>query len=303
MQSKTLTILMADIQGFTSRTSSQTREENELFIRETHSFVEKHSQAHGGQLVKSMGDGFLVTFESPTDAIKCGLSMQQEISRRNANILNSNNFIRFRIGISTGEVNIDRNGDVFGDAVNIAARIEGFAEPNQVFISESTYLSMNQSEVSAMDLGPKQFKNVIREIRVYRVLDGQGEPTEVSGIPKKKTESHPYKYLWLGLAVGMLLATTLVIAVLISERRDLRRAANHKAGSALELDQPAAAEMPQDPIATADKRDAAPRPQARKTVAEANDMQIIDNEELNRIRRQLAFLDWAVRAEESSSPD
>ena len=130
--------------------------------------------------------------------------------------MNSDNFIKFRIGISTGEVNINKDGDVFGDAVNIAARIESFAEPNQVIISESTYLSMNHSEVSAMDLGPKQFKNVVREIRVYRVLNGQNELPDMGGISGRKTEGSKYKYLLVGLAAGILIMLVLLTAILFS---------------------------------------------------------------------------------------
>ena len=132
MHSKTLTIFMADIQGYTSRTSQQSREENALFINEIRSFMEKHIEDHEGKLVKSMGDGFLVTFESPTSAVFCGQAIQRGIERRNANVLDTNHFIRIRIGISTGEVNMDETGDVFGDAVNIAARIESFADPSGV---------------------------------------------------------------------------------------------------------------------------------------------------------------------------
>jgi class 3 adenylate cyclase/Flp pilus assembly protein TadD len=172
MKRKTLTILFADVQGYTSRTSRQTRKENELFVTELKSFIEKNAGEKGGILVKTMGDGFLLTFESPTDAIICGQNIQSQIEQRNSNVLNNENFIRFRIGISTGEVNLDESGDVYGDAVNIAARIQSFAEPNGVYISESTYLAMNRSEINALDLGPQQFKNVMEEVRVYKVVKG-----------------------------------------------------------------------------------------------------------------------------------
>jgi len=162
--------MFVDVQGYTLRTSQATRQENQVFVREVNQFVQDKVKDKGGSLVKTMGDGFLITFESPTDAVACGLRMQEELERRNANILNPGNLIRFRIGISTGEVNIDDSGDVFGDAVNIAARIESFSEPNEVFIAEATYLAMNQAEVKAMDLGPQRFKNVVKEVRVYKIL-------------------------------------------------------------------------------------------------------------------------------------
>lgn len=177
MQNKTLSIMFVDVQGYTLLTAQKKRHEQQLFVTEIREFVEKHVQIKAGKLIKAMGDGFLVTFESPTDAIACGVELQKEISRRNANVLNSENLISFRIGISTGEVNLDDNGDVFGDVVNIAARIQKFAEPNEVFISESTYLAMNAAEIKALDLGPQKFKNVVREVRVFKVLKDSEDPS------------------------------------------------------------------------------------------------------------------------------
>ncbi len=175
MLRKTLTILFADVQDYTSRTGRQSREQQEQFILELQSFIKEQVKEKNGNFVKSMGDGFLVTFESPTDAVACGKSIQKQISIKNANTLNQENLVRFRIGISTGEVMVDDNGDVYGEAVNIAARIEKFATPNEVYISESTYLSMNKSEFNALDLGPQKFKNLVQEIRVYRIFEGKGD--------------------------------------------------------------------------------------------------------------------------------
>jgi len=174
MKRKTLTLLFIDVHGYTSRTARQTREENELFIKEIRSYVEKHCKDKGGIFVKAMGDGFLLSFESPTDAVSCGRDLQQYVEQRNSNILNEDNFIRFRIGISTGEVTVDDDNDVYGHAVNVAARIQSFADPNGVYISESTYLAMNKTEVKALDLGPQRFKNLMQEVRVYKVVKEEG---------------------------------------------------------------------------------------------------------------------------------
>lgn len=181
MLSKTLTIMFIDLQGYTSLTSQNTREEHQRFITEIHSFVEKHVQNKRGRLVKTMGDGFLITFESPTDAINCGLAIQEEIGRRNMNVLDESHWLRLRVGISTGEVSVDENNDVYGDAVNIAARIEKRCDPNEVFISESTYLAMNRSEVNALDLGALKFKNVTEDVRVFKILKEKKIAGEVPG--------------------------------------------------------------------------------------------------------------------------
>ncbi|MCP4649518.1 MAG: tetratricopeptide repeat protein [PVC group bacterium] len=202
MKHKTLTIVFADVQGFTSRTGRQTREQNELFLKEISSFVKKHVKNKGGVLVKTMGDGFLITFDSPTDAVACGQQMQKEIELRNANIMDQDKFIKFHIGICTGEVTVDDNKDVHGDAVNIAARIESFAGPNDVYIGEATYLAMNKSEINALDLGPQRFKNVVQEVRVYKVTDGK---TDFKDLAPKKSRNKTALIAGIVIVVGIII--------------------------------------------------------------------------------------------------
>jgi class 3 adenylate cyclase len=174
VNSRLLSVMFADVQGYTRKAAGQTREDNLRFVEEIRTFVAEYLTKWQGSLVKTMGDGFLATFDSPSNAIQCGLEMQRKLESRNAGVINPDNFIRFRIGINSGEVNLDSNGDIFGDVVNIAARIESFAEPNEVFISEATYLAMNQNEVGAIDLGLQQFKNAAREVRVYKICKSPG---------------------------------------------------------------------------------------------------------------------------------
>lgn len=212
MLSKTLTIMFVDLQGYTSLTSQKTREEHQLFVTEIHSFIGRHAQAKRGNLVKTMGDGFMITFESPTDAINCGMAIQEEIRRRNSNILDESHLLKLRVGISTGEVSIDEHNDVYGDAVNIAARIEKFCDPNEVFISESTYLAMNRSEVNARDLGPLKFKNVSEDVRVFKILK---EKKGISGGLKR----FPRAVIGRGWMIGLALAAVVVLGVLLFWKR------------------------------------------------------------------------------------
>ena len=170
MEHRLVTVVFIDMQGYTKRSAGQSVEEMKRFHDEFHSFVKDLVEEHGGVLVKSLGDGFLVRFDSPTKAVQCSYEMQQHLMSRNEDILNPEKIVRFRIGINTGDVGIDESGDLFGDPVNIAARIQNFAEPNEVFISESTLLAMNRNEFGAKDLGPQQFKNATREIKVFKVL-------------------------------------------------------------------------------------------------------------------------------------
>ena len=243
MERRTLTILFVDLQGYTSRTARQTRDENDVLVQELKSFIAKHTSQYGGVLRKSMGDGFLLTFESPTDAIICGQEMQSKIEQRNSNVLNKDNFIRFRIGISTGEVTLDEEGDVFGDAVNIASRIQGFAEPNDVYISEATYLAMNRAEINALDLGPKMFKNALKEVRVYKVLKGAVEA--IAPIPLVRKKRFPSLILLIAGSVGAgLLILFLVLRHQKPDIEELMRKKNY--GAVVELGEQLIKEDPQN---------------------------------------------------------
>lgn len=170
MENRVLTIVFIDMQGYTKRSAEQTIDEMKRFHDEMHGFVNAHIEKWQGVMIKTLGDGFLVRFDSPTQAVGCGLQIQKKLDSRNAAMLDPDHIVRFRIGVNTGEVGIDEQGDLFGDPVNIASRIQSFAEPNEVFISESTYLAMNRNEYGTQDLGPQQFKNATREIRVYKVI-------------------------------------------------------------------------------------------------------------------------------------
>lgn len=175
MENRLATIVFIDMQGYTKRSAQQTIEEMKLFHDEMFTFVKNHLDKYQGIMVKTLGDGFLARFDSPTQAVQSGLEMQRKLEARNAQMLNPDSIVRFRIGINTGEIGIDESGDVFGDPVNIASRIQSYAEPNEVYISESTFLAMNRNEVGAQDLGMQMFKNATREIRIYKILK-QGSP-------------------------------------------------------------------------------------------------------------------------------
>jgi class 3 adenylate cyclase len=170
MENRVVTIMFMDMQGYTKRSAGQTIDEMKLFHDQMQSFVNDIVKNWDGVLIKSLGDGFMVKFESPTNAVQAGLEIQKKLDSRNAQMLNPDSIVRFRVGINTGEVGIDENGDLFGDPVNIAARIQTFADTNDVFIAESTYLAMNRNEFGAVDLGNQDLKNATREIKIYKVL-------------------------------------------------------------------------------------------------------------------------------------
>lgn len=205
MQSKTLTVLFADITKFTAKTESQTRQQIQSLMKEIFSFVSIHCARHDGNLVKSLGDGFMLTFESPSNAVKCAIEIQEKLKSRNAYIFDAENIVQLRIGISTGEVVINDAGDIFGDSVNIAARIQSSANPNDVIISESTYWTLNHNELklASTDLGTRKFKNVSREIRVYKVTrDADRREIRSKSLPKTITTK---RKMIITLAISCLL--------------------------------------------------------------------------------------------------
>lgn len=226
MENRLMTIVFIDMQGYTKRSASQTIEEMKLFHDQMFKFVSDIVERRGGVMVKTMGDGFMVRFDSPTSAVQTGIEIQRKLEGRNAQMMNPDNIVRFRIGINTGEVGIDENGDLFGDPVNIAARIQTFADTNDVFISESTYLAMNRNEFGAVDLGAQELKNATREIKIYKVLKN-GSPGVTLPAAKKPavvqaqtglSDSHK-KLIAAGVVAGLIFFT-LVAGYFIGARRN-----------------------------------------------------------------------------------
>jgi len=121
---------------------------------------------HGGRIVKLMGDGILAEFASVVDAVKCSIEWQELISREVGKF-------RFRIGINLGDIVI-QDGDIFGNGVNIAARLEGLAEPGGICVSNTVYEEVKgKLNLICEDLGQQAVKNIADPIRVYRVKGGE----------------------------------------------------------------------------------------------------------------------------------
>jgi adenylate cyclase len=144
--------------------------------------------AHAGRIVKLMGDGALVEFASVVDAVTCAIEIQRQLRERDAGGSEANP-IQFRIGINVGDIIIEGD-DIFGDGVNIAARVESVAAPGGISLSEDAWRQV-QGKVAAtfVDSGEHSLKNIARTVRVYRVeLGGEGttQPTApVSVLPDK----------------------------------------------------------------------------------------------------------------------
>ncbi|MCK1740535.1 SUMF1/EgtB/PvdO family nonheme iron enzyme [Bradyrhizobium sp. 139] len=124
---------------------------------------------HHGSLVKTTGDGFIAIFDSPVEAVRCSIVIQQNLVGRNTS-LPKDSRIEYRIGVNLGDVIVEPD-DVYGDGVNIASRLEGIAEPGQVYISGAIYEQIKHKVVCGYEsLGDRKVKNITDPVRVYRVL-------------------------------------------------------------------------------------------------------------------------------------
>src|SRR5882672_719513 len=131
--------------------------------------IEPSIAEHHGKLVKTTGDGFIAIFDSPVEAVRCGIVIQQQMLGRNASVP-KDHWIEYRIGVNLGDVIIEAS-DVYGDGVNIAARLEGIADPGQVYISGAIYEQIKYTLICGYEsLGDRKVKNIADPVRVYRVL-------------------------------------------------------------------------------------------------------------------------------------
>src|SRR6202790_4521018 len=131
--------------------------------------IEPSIAEHHGKLVKTTGDGFIAIFDSPVEAVRCSIVIQQNLVGRNA-ALPQHYWIEYRIGVNLGDVIIETD-DVYGDGVNIASRLEGIADPGQVYISGGIYEQIKHKLVCGYEsLGDRKVKNITDPVRVYRVL-------------------------------------------------------------------------------------------------------------------------------------
>ncbi len=123
---------------------------------------------HNGRLVKTTGDGLLVEFSSVVDALRCATEVQGGIVERNA-ALPMDSRIEFRIGINVGDVVVE-DGDIFGDGVNVAARLEALAEPGGICVSARVQEDASgKLDLAFEDMGEQQLKHIARPVRAYRV--------------------------------------------------------------------------------------------------------------------------------------
>jgi adenylate cyclase len=168
VERKLAAILAADVAGYSRLMGAD--EEGTLARLKTHrrELIDPKIAEHRGRIVKTTGDGLLVEFASPVEAVRCAGEIQKAMREREGS-LPKDQRIEIRVGINLGDVIIDED-DVYGDGVNIAARLEALADPGSVVISSAVFEQVRDRVPGSFeDLGDQQVKNIARPVRVYRV--------------------------------------------------------------------------------------------------------------------------------------
>ena len=182
---KIAAILVADVVGY-SRLAGTDEDRTLSRLRGLRSdLIDPAIDAHHGRIVKRTGDGSLIEFRSMVDAVGCAIEVQNGMIERNAG-LPPERRIEFRIGIHLGDVVEESDGDLMGDGVNIAARLEGIATPGTICLSEDAYRQVRgRLDLSVTDLGPIRLKNIAEPIRVYSLDVGQLAQAQSATVPTR----------------------------------------------------------------------------------------------------------------------
>jgi len=195
-------IVAGDISGYSRLMQIDEEGTHTRVKRIERDLIEPSIVEHHGKLVKTTGDGFIAIFDSPVEAVRCSIVIQQNVVGRNAS-LPKHHWIEYRIGVNLGDVIIETD-DVYGDGVNIATRLEGIARPGEVYISGGIYEQIKHKLVCGYEsLGDRKVKNITDPVRVYRVLP------DPSALHQNRKRRERILALLLGLALLIIAGGTL----------------------------------------------------------------------------------------------
>jgi adenylate cyclase len=188
---KIAAILVADIVGY-SRLAGADEDRILARLRALRSdLIDPTIDVHHGRIVKRTGDGSLIEFRSVVDAVRCAIEVQNGLVERNAGLPEERR-IEFRVGVHLGDVVEEADGDLMGDGVNIAARLEGIAAPGAICLSEDAYRQVKaRLKLPVTDLGPTQLKNIAEPIRVYSLQVGTPATAKPATAPAPEKSAPP----------------------------------------------------------------------------------------------------------------
>ncbi|OCK54323.1 SUMF1/EgtB/PvdO family nonheme iron enzyme [Bradyrhizobium sp. LMTR 3] len=241
-------IVAGDISGYSRLMQIDEEGTHNRVKRIERDLIEPSIREHHGRLVKTTGDGFIAIFDSPVEAVRSSIVIQQNLVGRNAS-LPKHHWIEYRIGVNLGDVIIETD-DVYGDGVNIATRLEGIAHAGEVYISGGIYEQIKHKLVCGYEsLGDRKVKNITDPVRVYRVLP---DPSALNAYRNRRE-----RVLILLLCIAML---TIAIGSLWYMFAPTRKAINQASAP---VSSPA--EAPKAPAPAA--KQPAPAPQPSPSVA------------------------------------
>jgi class 3 adenylate cyclase/DNA-binding SARP family transcriptional activator/TolB-like protein len=202
-------ILAADVAGYSRLMHEDEEATHATFNSTMAGLVQPSVRRHAGRIVKSTGDGFIAEFASPVEAVRCALEFQEAVVHKASTVPEKRRLL-FRVGIDVGDIIVEKN-DIFGDHVNIAARLEQLAEPGGILISSSVH-DYVRDRISCRfeDTGPRQVKNIARPIQAFAILpagaDSARAATAVRAatrLPQAGTDRGPAAKLQLFGAVSL----------------------------------------------------------------------------------------------------
>ena len=208
---KLAAILVSDVVGY-SRLTGADEDRTLARLRALRSdLIDPTISVHHGRIVKRTGDGSVIEFRSVVDAVRCALEVQHAMVERNAGVAPDKR-IEFRIGIHLGDVVEESDGDLMGEGVNIAARLEGVAKPGAICLSEQAYWQVKgRLDLKVRDLGAVSLKNIAEPVRAYALEVGlaaaSGRAEIASTTPQRRRLSR------IGIAAAVILVVGAVAAV------------------------------------------------------------------------------------------
>jgi adenylate cyclase len=200
---KIAAILVADVVGY-SRLAGADEERTLSRLRALRSdLIDPAVAHHHGRIVKRTGDGLIAEFRSVVEAVRCAIAMQNGLIERNVGMADDRR-IDFRIGVHLGDVVEEADGDLMGDGVNIAARLEGIAKPGAICLSEDAYRQVKgRLDLAASDLGLTQLKNIAEPIRVYSLQVGEPRQAKADTAPLENPRKAKRRSALLPLMAGI----------------------------------------------------------------------------------------------------
>ncbi len=204
MERRLAAILYADVAGYSRLTGADETGTHRTLVAYL-DLVTTAIGGHGGRVVHLAGDAVLAEFASVVAALRCAVEIQEELGARNQD-LPEDRRLRFRIGLDLGEVIVDRD-EIYGDHVNVAARLEGIAPPGGICVSQRVREQVaGKLNLDFEDMGGRSLRNIARPVRAYRVIDGPlpvAVAKEISynftARPRRRRAKWGGTYPWIGL--------------------------------------------------------------------------------------------------------